>query len=256
MAITEHDIGASWFTATADSVAPFIGGGINVGERIFLFVAWKDFSITAQITSPGTWTKVTEFADGSVSQGNGTGSMKVACWYHDWLGDGSETDPTVDFSSSPNIAGMAPLVLAKASNEEWDIAFATAGIGAATTWTATATSNPGIEGGDLVMGCVAFRDDSATMTRPGTTAIAATGITWAANHVERPATHLSTTAGNDMSADLGYRIAASGTASAAPTMTGTLSASETGAALFVRARVFVPKTYLDIPIGMAVGRDY
>jgi hypothetical protein len=238
MAISERAIGGDWIIATADQVAPLIGAGIQAGDRVFLFASWKAFGTTAQITSPGTWTEITEFADGAVAAGANVGSVKVGAWYHDWLGDGSETEPTIDFSVSPAPAAIGVLVFQKDAGETWDTpVFATAAITAATTWAATASSSIAIAAGDLVIGIVGFRDDSATMTRPATTALAATGITWDANYHESPATHASTTTSNDISADAGYRIAASGSATVAPTMAGTLSASETGAALWIRQRV-------------------
>lgn len=238
MPISERAIGNSWITTTVDQLAPLVGTGLQSGDRIFLFAAWKAFDTTAQITSPGTWTEITEFADGSVAAGANVGSVKVGCWYHDWLGDGSETDPTIDFSVNPAPAAISAIAFAKDAGETWDApVFATAAIAAATTWSATASSSIAIAPGDLVIGIVGFRDDSATMTRPATTALGASGITWDANYHESPATHASTTTSNDISADSGYRIAASGSATVAPTMAGTLSASETGAALWIRQRV-------------------
>lgn len=257
MAIAEHAIGVSWITATTDQVAGFIGGGVLTGERIFLYATWKDFSVTAQITSPATWTLIGSFADGSVASGNGTGSMKIACWYHDWLGDGSETDPTIDFSGAI-IGGVGAMIFSKGSTEAWEAPQAVFGSipSSSASFNITANNPLDVIPGDLVMGICGIRDDSTTITRSATTAIGMTGITWDGNYHESPSTHLSTTTGNDMSADSGYRIAASGSANVAPTMTGTLAAAETGAAMWIKQRAAVPKTYLDIPVGMAVGRDY
>ena len=231
MAISLRATGA-WAELTADGAVSIPGGAVQ-DDRMYLFASWKDFAITATVAG---WTELTEFANGSTGAGNGTGSMKVGCWYKDHTG--SESNPTLDFSSSPNIAGAVITVMQKGVNEAWDApAFATAAITSATTWTATASSNPGIIGGDVVMGCVGFCDDSALMTRNATTGLAAAGVTWAANVVESPATHHTTTTGFDMAADLVHRFAASGSASAAPTMTGTLSAADPGTALWVRQRV-------------------
>lgn len=245
MAISERSAGIDWIIVTADTTPPLIGGGIQAGDRVFAFAVWKAFGTTAQIASPAGWTEVTEFADGAVAAGANVGSVKVGAWYHDWLGDGSETDPTIDFSTGPVPAAIGAIVFQKGAGETWDIpVFATAAIAAATTWSATASSSLAIAAGDLLIGIVGFRDDSATMTRPATTALDATGITWDANYHESPATHASTTTSNDISADSGYRIAASGSATVAPTMAGTLSASETGAALWIRQRVTaVPTTF-------------
>ena len=84
-----------------------------------------------------------------------------------------------------------------------------------------------------------MNDESTTWTRDASTGLAATGITWTENVVEFPATHGQTTTSNDIGADLVYRIASSGSASAAPTMTGTLAAADPGTALWIRQRVTV-----------------
>jgi len=228
-AVGSWQIGGTFTTSPTITIP----AGATTGDLMVAVASWKDFSVTASITG---WTEVTEFADGAVAQGNGTGSMKVAAWYKEH--DGSESNPTITWSTTPNISGGTMIVFQKGGSDTWNApAFATAAISLATNWTATASSDPGITGGDVVIGLVGFRDDSATMTRGATTGLDCAGITWAANYVEAPATHGTTTSANDCSMDLGYRIASSGNSSAAPTMAGTLSADETGAALFIRIRV-------------------
>src|SRR6185503_7726386 len=99
--------------------------------------------------------------------------------------------------------------------------------------TVSASSTANVLGGGVVMGLMGIRDDTATMTRP-TNGIddSAGAITWNGNYVESPATHHSTTTGDDGAADLGYRLVSAG-ATATLRMTGTISAAETGAALWV-----------------------
>lgn len=59
-------------------------------------------------------------------------------------------------------------------------------------------------------------------------------IVWNGNYVESPATHYSSTTGNDMSADLGHRFVTTGSTIGADfTSEATLSAAETGAMLWV-----------------------
>lgn len=223
----------SWAELTADG-AVTIPSTPQAGDRMFLFARWKDFAITAQVTSPSGWTKLTEFADGSVSSGNGTGSVKVACWYRDWQsGDGS---PTVDFSSNPTNASVVIMVMAKSAGEVWLTPLARTA--AMTNWTTTsqivsASATVVVPNSSVVMGLIGIRDDSATMTRP-TTGIddSAGAITWNGNYVESPATHHSTTTGDDGAADLGYRLVTTG-ATATLRMTGTISAAETGTGLWV-----------------------
>lgn len=230
MAISRKATG-SWALLTADG-AVSIPGSPAAGDRMFLWASWKDFSITAQVSG---WTEVTEFADGAVSAAANVGSVKVGCWYRDWQsGDGN---PTLDFSSSPTTAGAVIEVWQKGATDVWDTpTFVTAAIAAATTWSATSSSTLTVKDGAVVFELAGFRDDSATMTRSATTALEDDGspnVTWNGNVVESPATHFSDTTGQDLSADLIHRLVTTGAAGVNLTATGTLSASETGAVLWV-----------------------
>lgn len=233
-AITFVDVTAWKVFIDAPTNTVTIPAGAASGDRMFFFGCWKDYLVNATLTD---WNEVAEFADGTVASGAGTGSVKVGCWYKDH--DGSEAAVGLTFSGGGlQISGGTIIAFRKDGGDTWEApAAATAAIALATNWTATASTDPGITAGDVLIGFCAFRDDSATMTRNATTGLDATGITWASNLNESPATHLSTSSGQDISGDLGYRIASSGTASAAPTMSGTLAADETGAALWVRLRV-------------------
>jgi len=195
----------TWAELTADGAVTRPGTPQD-GDRYYLFASWKDFSVTAQVTSPEAWTEVAEFASGAVAAGNGTGSMKVAAWYRDWVtGDGN---PTIDFSASPNIAGAVAVLMRKGATDLWDMPlFVTAAITSATNWTATSTT--------------ALEDDGSP------------NVTWNGNVVETVATHLSTTTGFDMAADLIHRLVTTGAAGVNLTATGTLAASDPGAALWV-----------------------
>jgi hypothetical protein len=232
----------TWAELTADG-AVAIPSTPQAGDRMYLFARWKDFSITAQVTSPAGWTELDEFADGSVTSGNGTGSVKVGCWYRDW--QSGDTNPTLDFSSSPTNASVVIMVMAKGSGDTWDTPIARTA--AMTNWTTSsqtvsASASVVVPSGSVVMGLIGIRDDTATMTRPTTGIDDSTGaITWNGDYVESPATHHSTTTGDDGAADLGYRLVTTG-ATATLRMTGTISAAETGAALWVVQSVSVVVT--------------
>lgn len=220
----------TWAELTADGTVA-IPATPQAGDRMYLFARWKDFSITATVAN---WTELAEFADGSTSAGNGTGSVKVGCWYRDW--QSGDPNPTIDFSASPDNASVVVIVMQKAAEDVWTTPlFVTA---AMTNWTTSsqivsASSTVAVPSDSVVMGLIGVRDDTATMTRP-TTGIddSAGAITWNGDYVESPATHHSTTTGFDGAADLGYRLVSIG-ATAALRMTGTISAAETGAALWV-----------------------
>lgn len=239
MAVGFRGAGA-WTTAIVADFNPgltFSPGTPEVTDLMLIIASWKDFAITAQITDIPGWTEITEFADGAVATGNGTGSMKVAAWWKEH--DGDESDPTVDFSTTVGLlASCTVLAFTKGGSETWDTpTFVTA---AMTTWTTTpqttnASSTITVPSGGAVVGLAGIRDDSATFTRP-TTGISDSGglITWNGNYAEAPATHASTTTGNDMSADAGYRLVTTGAAGVTLRQTcDALSAAETGALLWV-----------------------
>lgn len=246
MAISVHATSA-WGEATIATPGISIPGTPAAGDRVVAWASWKDFAITAtaDLNGSGAMTEVTEFADGSVGAGNGTGSMKVGCWYKDWVSG----DTVVNFtlSSAPSIVSYVVQVLRKDGAETWDTpTFATAAIAAATTWSATASSAIDITDGAIVVELVGIRDDSATFTRDSNTALDDDGsptVTWNGNVVENPATHKSTTTGLDMAADLIHRFVTTGASGVNLTATGTLSANETGAVLWVHQALVAAATF-------------
>lgn len=229
MAVSLRVASSAWTELEADgSVA--IPATPSAGDRVFLFTAWKDYSVTAAVSG---WTEVIEWADGTTGSGNGLGSVKVACWYKDYTGAG---DPTIDFSANPTNSASAMLVMQKGATEQ----FTTPGyVTAALSWgtgstTTAASSTITVPSGGVVMAICGIRDDSATFTR-GNSAIddSATAVTWNGNYAEAPSTHYTDTTGDDLSADLGYRLVTTGTTGVTLRVTGTLSAAETGAALWI-----------------------
>ena len=236
MAISLKATGA-WVENIAAGPTVTLVGTPAAGDRVYIWAAWKTYTITASM--PAGWNKVTEYTEGAVAAGDGTGSMKVACWYRDW--QAGDTNPVLTFSTATNlISGIVCQLWQKGAGEAW---------GTPTFQTVSWLSHAGptTRGGDIptavpngavVMCLMAFADESALMTRP-TTGINATGpaITWNGNNVESPATHFSTTTGNDMAADLGHRFVSVGAASTTLTANTTLSAAETGAIIWVTQNV-------------------
>lgn len=222
----------SWQTLTS-SFAITIPAAAQAGDRMYLLAAWKPFGVTADVTG---WTEVTEFADGSVANGNGVGSVKVACYYKDH--SGSESNPTLTFTGTVDIACAVIVVFSKGAGETWNTpSFVTASM---TTWTTStqttaASSTVTVPSGGVVIGLAGIRDDSTTITRP-TTGIDDSGglVTWNGNYAEHPVSHVSTTTNNDMSADAGYRLVTTGASGVTLRQTCTaLSAAETGALLWI-----------------------
>jgi hypothetical protein len=235
-----HDSTTAWSIITGDSTVT-IPAGAGTGDMMLILAAWKDFSVSATVSG---WTELFDSAaGGSTSNGNGTGTMRVGCWYKEH--DGSEANPTLDLLSGV-IGAVCMVVFSKDASETWDTPTQTTGLNesAASSLTITGAANLSLAAGDMLVGVMGVRDDSASFSH-GTTGLNASGITWAANVTQQPATHASTTTGNDMSASAAYRLASSGTSSAAPTITGLLSASETGTAGFIRLRVTVSGTLFE-----------
>jgi hypothetical protein len=249
MSVSFRAVG-TWAELTADGTVA-IPATPQAGDRMYLYARWKDFSVTATVTN---WTELVEFADGSSTSGNGTGSVKVACWYRDW--QPGDSDPTIDFSANPNNASAVIIVVAKDADDVWLTPVAVTA--AMTNWTTSsqsvaASSTTTVLGGGVVMGLIGIRDDTATMTRP-TNGIDDSGglVTWNGNYVEAPATHHSTTTGDDGAADLGYRLVSAGALGVTLRMTGTISAAETGTALWVVQGVEVNLTVASASHGHSV----
>jgi len=216
-----------WVEATADATVTLVGTPA-AGDRYFIWAGWKDYAITASMSG---WTKLTEFADGTAGTGNGLGSMKVACWYRDW--ESGDTNPLLDFSSSPSISGHVCQLWQKGGTEDWHtIGFATAAWPQSSAQTINASSTLNIADSSVVMGALIIRDDG-TFTRTTTSFTASPAVTWNGNYVESPATAFTTTTNDDMSADLGYRLVTTGNTGVTLSMEATLAASETGSALWV-----------------------
>jgi hypothetical protein len=190
-------------------------------------------SVNQSIGTPSGWTRLTPFADGTVNAAAGVGSVNQAVFYRVAAAPG-ETDPVVTWGGSqtgaPGVA--AAFCFGKSASESW----ATPVVVAAATTNATSISvtmgsNPGIKAGDVGLIAHTTRDDSA-LTVPTWTATDATLDT-----VVIAGTPIASNLSNDMAATSARRTVTAGTASAAPVVTGTQAAAETGVTCFIRLRV-------------------
>ena len=113
MAISLKTAG-TWATLSADGTVAIPGSPAS-GDRMFLFVLWKPYTLT--VTDPSGWTPIgTEYADGAVADGGGVGSVKVMAWYRDW--QSGDSNPNVDFSGTP-IAGAVIMLWQKGGGDSW-----------------------------------------------------------------------------------------------------------------------------------------
>jgi hypothetical protein len=236
MAITFVGDGAWVVDNASPTTGPSISGSEAVGDRLVCFAAWKDFAITATCRdeiSAVAWTEITEFADGSVSTGNGTGSMKVGAWYFDW--DGVNTGgPEIVFSTGTGlIAHGASLTFRKGGSETWDTpTFVTAAWPSSASQTINASSTVDVPSGGVVINILGIRDDTSTFSH-SVDPLSDSGPTWNGTSVRAPAAFSSTTLGNDDAADIQYRLVTTGAAGVTLDMAATISAAETGASLWV-----------------------
>ncbi len=216
--------------------------GTTAGDRLFMVSIFKPYTVSP--TPTAGWSLLVNFADGTTASGNGTGSVKVGVQYIDYTGGESLL---AQANSGVVVGASCLLAFSKAGGESWDTpTFVTA---AMTTWTTSsqttsASSSTSVPSGAVVISAAGIRDDSATFTRPTTGIDDSTGaITWNGNYAEAPATHQSSTTGDDYAADTGYRLVTTG-ATATLRQTATLSASETGTLAWVIQGLATPGTQI------------
>ena len=221
----------TWYDLVGGSGPVTIPGSPAAGDRMFLFACWKDYASTA--TTPSGWTLIgTAYSDGSVSSGNGSGSMTVSVWYRDW--QSGDSSPSVVLSDAADGGAAVVMLWQKASGEVWDTPLSVNAAWtlntAATTQTVNAASTLAVVNNSVVMALLALRDDG-TVTRTSSS-IGGSGITWNGNYVESPAAHHSSGSAADAAADLGHRFVTTG-ATATLTCEATVAGAETGAITFI-----------------------
>jgi len=233
VAISLHTSG-SWAFDAAGSVTVTLPTH-STGDMLIVRVAVKSLAIATLSMSTATsgWTKLGEFHDGTVNSNIGVGSVAVAVFYKE-AASAAESDPTIDFSEANSIAGVVALSYQKDAGETWETPVGDGGpdTTADTSKSMTIQSHVSVTAGDMVDFFMGIRDNT-TMTVP---TITQTGVTFDTVS-EQPATAGDTSDGHDGAYDGGYRLATSGTSSAAAVITGTLSTSETGSGWMTRLRV-------------------
>jgi len=205
------------------------------GDMMIMSVGAKPYN--GAITVNNGWVSIGSATDGTVAAAADVGSMKTEFFYK--IHTGTETNPTVTLTS-PSVNGAVIIVFQKGASDVWETPVGSGGgdATAGTGFSVTASANPGITSGDMLVGYAAIRSDAGTQSAIG---ITATGATVGA-FTEAPAADLATTAGSDMAMSGGYRSVTAGTASAAPVYASTLAAAHTGSAFIVRLRANTPIT--------------
>ncbi|MEW6223190.1 MAG: LamG-like jellyroll fold domain-containing protein [Chloroflexota bacterium] len=209
------------------------------GDMLFVVAACKPYTADPTITNPATgWTRLYTYADGTVANGNGTGSVRQVLFYRE-AASAAETNPTVSWgtTSAPGIAVAG--VLQKDAGDTWNTPLATNGNTTNATGISVSLADPGIAAGGIGLVIHTTRDNSA-LTVPSWTQTGATLGTL----TEWPATAISSATSNDMAGDMAYRtVTTPGTGDI--TATGTQGAAETGVTSIVFFGVSVLSSLLE-----------
>lgn len=203
---------------------------VNPGDLLVIGIANK-YPTTGPLTPYG-WTAITnnQASGGAGSAGVDTGNVYSTIFVREAEGWEDNAAFILETAGGNSIEAQI-LRFTKGTGKEWDLA-ATTGTDTSqnTTWSVTASSNPGITAGDIVLTTVASNSDGASWSGEG---ITATGITIGAD-TERNET--ASTGGDDVELIMSTHTVASGTASAVPQMTATVDANVAGAVVFLRLR--------------------
>ena len=220
MAASAKNVGA-WAASNATTQVVTLPAHA-AGDMLFVVAACKPYTAAPTITNPATgWTRLYTYADGTVANGNGTGSVRQVLFYRE-AASAAETNPTVSWgtTSAPGIAVAG--VLQKDAGDTWNTPLATNGNTNAATGISVSLADPGIAAGGIGLVVHTTRDNSA-LTVPNWTQTSATLGTL----TEWPATAISSATSNDMAGDMAYRtVTTPGTGNI--TATGTQGAAETG----------------------------
>jgi hypothetical protein len=226
---------------TTQNTSPAFPSGYTpiVGDLGIVVSVWKQYDVSATINEG--WTEIFDGTGGSTANGNGAGSVRLFVAYKIFTST-TQAAPTITRSGAISPSGSVMVVLQKAGTEAWDvddISAATEQAMGTTAMSHVCTTTQGITSGDWIFALTGVGDDSGTFTR-ATTAISG-GPTWSGDRVEYPSGHLTTTDGNDLAADLIYRVASSTVATGQSiTVTATLSAAERVGSVLFRVRAKTP----------------
>lgn len=233
MAISLRAAG-SWVAANATTQTVTLPTHAS-GDMLIVRVAFKHATMPTTVTCGTTgWSKIGQYNNGTNVSGNGTGSVIVAVFYKEAT-SAAETNPVITYHASVAATPSAAVALSyqKGASETWVTPVGDGGsIGTGTALSATIQSHITTTAGDMVDFFHA-QGDNNTLTVPTFTQ---TGVTFGTVS-EQPAAALSSATSNDIDADGGYRLASSGTSSAAAVVTGTSTAGDEGSAWTTRLRV-------------------
>jgi hypothetical protein len=236
MAIAIRAAGTAVFGVNA--LTPTIDAAQVTGDMMILIAGGKPYDLGWSVATSG-WNALSRGESGTTAAGIDDGSMAMQVWWKEATSD-TETDPQVtEGTPTFNVAGAVVVVYQKFVGEVWETpvvvygADETDGTGISVTF----ASDPGVVADDLILTACAINSD-AMGPLTGDLTPAQAGVTFGATtqRVEQ-----ETTSGGDMSLHVSSTFATAGTSSAAPTATGTGTASSSLTdrleAAFIRLRV-------------------
>lgn len=224
--------------------------GITAGQMLVMFIASKYPANPP--TTPAGWQAQVGASGGSGAAGVDTGTALASFFTR--IADGTETGNVAVTITGGNACRGIIARYTRDASKTWGVATAVApqNTGNTNTWTATATTNPGISAGDMVLTGDAVNSDIFAWD---THAVTATGATFGAS-TER--LESATTNGDDLDCVLADHPCATGRATAAPvrTMVATGTAttdSPAGATAFLVLReVVIPPFSLGLGLGVGL----
>jgi hypothetical protein len=196
---------------------------VAAGRLAIVAIICKAYNANPDIADAG-WTPILiDFANGTTANSADAGSVQLRVWAR--VLDGSESG-SISFSGAPNV-WMHYLTVYENSTGLWDLAAATA---AASSRSATAGSDPGINAGDWLYVCYGGPGDN--VGTPAFDTLTAAGVTFGTTDTRRASI---TNSGFDACTLITTTPATAGPSSGAPVFTYT-SGSTGGSVGFVRIR--------------------
>jgi hypothetical protein len=242
-AITYQTPGALAYSAAGGtSVAPAYPASIAAGDLLVLIIGMKPSTANSgSVTTPDGWTAIT---NGSLTGAGGygttlggdTGNTNVFTYYK--VAAGTETGSLTVTIATNNVSWAQMYRFSTSlTTMVWSVAGATGtDIVGNTTVSIAMTSDPGVTGGDYIIGAMCIPTDVTTPAQFSAEALSQTGVTFGTvTEISEPDSDI----GNDIGG-VTYRAPVnSGTSSATSTFTATAGGTVTnvrGPGVFIRIR--------------------
>jgi hypothetical protein len=207
---------------TGATAAPTYPGSIAVDDLLLLVVAWANTTNVAP-TTPAGWTAPPNntYTGGAGAFGVDTGPRGVTVFYR--IADGTESGSVTVTNPGTTPTISAQIIRLSKTGATWELKVVGGGDTTSdTAYSVTAASDPGAVAGDHAIVVSAWHPDTATSASPA--------LTWTGTGTATLTARAGSanTAGNDLRATVQSRDI-TGTSTAAPVYTTTLSAAGAGA---------------------------